>query len=176
MRSRIIVAALAIALALLPAAAGAQDPDPTPYLTPACAAALTGQGDPVDVAGSTGEDGRCAIIHVGGLPAWAWLDGTISIACSRTGSGTSAVTDGFYLWGTTRDAGGAIVSQGYVGTTWTACGANGLATRSYHLQLALQGTDRTIALVVERRAWPFGASKALDVDLTRDYSGTIWIH
>jgi hypothetical protein len=174
MRSRL--AALAAALALLLTAVpgvvpvAAQDPPPS-----VCDGLVTSPtDDPVPIATSTGESGECAIITVGGQPAWRWLDAAIFVGCAPpTGAGTTQEKDGWYLWGVTRDASGAIVSQGYVGTSWAGCGTT---PRVYHQQLVLQGYDRTISLRVERRRWPFSASKVIGGVMERTYEGTIHVH
>jgi hypothetical protein len=165
----------ALLLLLLPGAATAQDPpaDPPPSF---CDGLVTGPGDPLLVDTSTGEDGECAIVTVEFQPAWRWLDASISVACAApSGSGTSAEKDGWYLWGTTRDESGAIVSEGFVGTAWSGTGCNG-SPRVYHGQLWLQGPHRSIALVVERRRWPFSGSKVVSGPMERGYEGSVWVH
>lgn len=176
MRHRLAVLAAALALMLLPIAApvAAQDPTPVPSL---CGGTVTGPGDPVDLTGETplADSGECAIITVESQPAWRWLDATITVTCpAASGSGTSAQKTGWYLYGRTYDAGGTLVGQGVVGTNWTGC--TGSPTRTYHQQLVLQGAHRSIAIVVERRAWPFGGSKVIASDAGHGYTGTVWVH
>lgn len=177
MRSRL--AALAVALLLtIPAAALAQDPDPTPVPS-LCGPAVTGPGDSIDLTGDTpqADSGECAIITVDNQPAGRWLDATISVACAApTGAGTSAVKDGWYLYGRTYDAGGALVGQGIVGSAWSGTGCGSGNTRTYHMQLVLQGYHRTIALVVERRAWPFSGTKVVASNAGHGYVAGVWVH
>lgn len=174
MRARRLAAIAAmLVLLILPAGASAQDPpaDPPSF----CDGLITGPSDaPAAIDTSTGESGECAIVTVESQPAWRWLDASITVACSApSGSGTSAEKDGWYLWGTTRDASGAIVSEGYVGTAWSGCTGS---PRVYHGQLWLQGEHRTIAIVVERRRWPYGASKVVGGPMIRGFSGSAWVH
>ena len=133
---------------------------------------LPGTAAASSISGSTDYDGRAAILKVTGQPAWAWFDAEITVEClAPSGSGTSAVKDGFYLWGTRYDGSGNIISQGVVGPNWTGC--NGATTRTYHLQLVLQGEPKVIELVTDRRAWPFGASKSVGGDRSRVYYGNV---
>lgn len=159
-----VAAALLLALQLLAA------PGPTVAQAPTCGAAAASSSS-ATIDGATGTDGRCAIAYGTQLPAWAWFDASVTLHCDpATGSGSTREVDGFYLWGITRDSGGSIVSQGYVGTTWAGCGSADSVTRSYHQQLVAQGYDRTIELRVERRRWPYAASSAVPV--ARSYEGT----
>lgn len=122
--------------------------------------------------GSTDYDGRAVLLTVHDQPAWAWFDAEITVACEPpSGAGTSRVSDGFYLWGTKYDADGNFVSAGFVGPAWQGC--NGDTTRTYHLQLVLQGPTKVIELVTDRRAWPYSASKSVGGDQSRAYWGTV---
>lgn len=172
-RSRIIVGLVALALLALPTSAPviAQDPPSV------CDFSATGPTEaPLDVDTTTPESGECAIVTVESQPAWRWLDAAIVVGCAApSGSGTTAQKDGWYLWGITRDDAGAITSQGYVGTSWSGTGCDG-TPRVYHGQLWLQGAHRTIELRVERRAWPYSASKVVSTSTDRPFSGTVWIH
>jgi len=165
MRSRIGVALIALALLIMPAAAGAQD-DPPANL---CGAIATVNAGPVTIDGETPITGECAIATGSSLPAWAWLDITLVPVCQPAeGQGTNAVKDGAYFRGITRDASGAIVSQSNI-TNWSGCSPTGYVV---HKQLVMQGYDRTVVLVVERRRWPFGGSHVVSTDTDRAYSGT----
>ena len=165
MRSRIGVALMALALLIMPAAAGAQD-DPPVNL---CGQVATVNAGAVTVDGETPVTGECAIATGSNLPAWAWLDISLVPVCQPAeGSGTSAVKDGAYFRGITRDSSGAIVSQANI-TNWSGCSPTGYVV---HKQLVMQGHDRTIVLVVERRRWPFGGSNVVSTDTDRAYAGT----
>lgn len=176
MRS-ILAALLAAALLIVPVGVAAQDPTPTPTPAPnLCGDIAHINGDIVDVTGHSGPTGECAIADVNNLPAWEWFDATITLTCTpATGSGTSKQVDGFYLWGTRYDDSGAIISQGYVGPSWVQC-SDTTRTQAYHLQLVLQGSRKTIVLVTQRRVWPYGATKVVGTDQSRDYIGTVNIH
>ena len=165
-RFRLAAAAAALLLALQLLAA----PATTLAQAGSCGAAAPSGGS-ATIDGATGTDGACDIAYGSQLPAWAWFDASVTVACDpATGSGSTREVDGFYLWGITRDAGGSIVSQGYVGTSWQGCGSGDTAHRTYHLQLVAQGYDRTIELRIERRRWPYAASSAVAV--ARSYSGS----
>lgn len=167
MRSRFVSALLALALLLpLSAPAMAQDPGDPPDL---CGAIATVNAGPVTVDGETPTTGECAIATGSNLPAWAWLDITLVPVCQPAeGAGTSAIKDGAYFVGITRDASGAITSRSNI-TNWSGCSPTGYVV---HKQLVMQGHDRTVALVVERRRWPFGGSNIVSVDTDRAYAGT----
>ena len=164
MRTRIGAALVALALLMLPAGAGAQDPP-----VDLCGNVATVNAGPVTVDGETPSTGQCAIAIGSSLPAWAWLDITLVPVCQPAeGAGTSAIKDGAYFRGITRDASGAIVSQSNI-TNWSGCSPSGYVV---HKQLAMQGYDRTVVLVVERRRWPFAADKVVSTDTVRAYTGT----
>lgn len=167
-----ILAILGLVLLVPGGAVVAQDDPPS-----LCGSTATYGAGPVDLTGETAEDvGECAIATGQNLPAWRWLDATITVACeAATGSGTNRQVDGFYLWGTTRDASGAIVQQGFVGTTWQGCGSGSERTAAYHLQLVMQGENRSIAVVVERRRWPYGGSHVVRKQAAA-YTGTAEVH
>jgi len=163
MRSRIVSALMALAL-LVPTGVAAQDPP-----VDLCGQVATVNAGAVTIDGETPITGECAIAIGSSLPAWAWLDITLVPVCqAATGSGTSAVKDGAYFRGITRDASGAIVSQSNI-TNWSGCTPTGYVV---HKQLAMQGYDRTVVLVVERRRWPFAADKVVATDTDRAYTGT----
>jgi len=164
MRSKIGAALLALSMLILPAAAVAQDPP-----VDLCGNVATVNAGAVTIDGETPTTGECAIATGSSLPAWAWLDITLVPVCQPTeGSGTSAVKDGAYFRGITRDASGAIVSQSNI-TNWSGCSPSGYTV---HKQLVMQGYDRTVVLVVERRRWPFGGSHVVSTDTDRPYAGT----
>ena len=149
MRTRFVTLLAILVLALLPQVAAA-----------------------ASISGTTDSSGRAVILTVHDQPAWAWFDADITIQCDpATGSGSSRQVDGFYLWGTKYDGDGNFVSAGYVGTSWTGCGSGTSASRTYHLQLVLQGPTKVIELVTERRTWPYSASSAVGVP--RSYEGTV---
>jgi hypothetical protein len=148
MRARFITAIAALLLALLPQVTAA-----------------------ASISGATDSSGRAVILTVHDQPAWAWFDADITVYCTPpTGSSTSRSVDGFYLWGTKYDADGNFVSAGYIGTTWTSCTGDS-ASRTYHLQLVLQGPTKVIELVTERRTWPYSASSGVGVE--RKYEGAV---
>lgn len=166
MRSKLGAALLALSLLIIPAAAVAQDPTDPPDL---CGQVATVNAGPVTIDGETPTTGQCAIATGTSLPAWAWLDITLVPVCQPTeGSGTSAVKDGAYFRGITRDASGAIISQSNI-TNWSGCSPSGYVV---HKQLVMQGAHRTVVLVVERRRWPFGADKVVSTDTDRAYAGS----
>ena len=164
MRSRIVVALMALALLVLPASVTAQDPPAN-----LCGQVATVNAGDVTIDGETPVTGECAIATGSNLPAWAWLDITLVPVCQAPeGQGTNAVKDGAYFRGITRDSSGAIVSQANI-TNWSGCSPTGYVV---HKQLVMQGHDRTIVLVVERRRWPFGGSNVVSTDTDRAYAGT----
>lgn len=166
MRSRFLPLAMALALALLPAGVLAQDPSPVPSL---CGPVATVNAGAVSIDGETPTTGECAIVTGSNLPAWAWLDITLVPVCKATeGAGTSAIKDGAYFRGITRDASGTITSTSNI-TNWSGCTPTGYVV---HKQLVMQGYDRTVVLVVERRRWPFGGNQVVATDTDRPYSGT----
>lgn len=160
MRSRLVRTALVLALLAFPAIQPVVAQDP-PDL---CGQAATVNAGPVTIDGETPTTGQCAIAMGSSLPAWAWLDITLVPVCQPVeGAGTSAIKDGAYFRGITRDASGAIVSQSNI-TNWSGCTPSGYVV---HKQLVMQGFDRTIVLVVERRRWPFGGSHVVSTDTDR---------
>lgn len=162
------LAALVLALVALGAPAMAQDPTDPPVVD-LCGNVATVNVGPVTIDGETPVTGECAIVMGGGLPAWAWLDITMTPVCkAATGQGTSGVKDGAYFKGITRNAAGEITSSSNI-TNWTGCTPTGYVV---HKQLVMQGYDRTVVLVVERRAWPYGGTNVLSVDTDRPYTGT----
>lgn len=164
MRSKIGAALLALSMLILPAVAVAQDPP-----VDLCGNVATVNAGAVTIDGETPTTGECAIATGSSLPAWAWLDITLVPVCHPTeGSGTSAIKDGAYFRGITRDASGAITSQSNI-TNWSGCSPSGYTV---HKQLVMQGYDRTVVLVVERRRWPFGGSHVVSTDTDRPYAGT----
>ena len=167
-RFRFTAAAVSLLLALQLLAA----PATTQATVSLCGPVATSGAGTVSIGGESADAvGECAIAVASGQPAWAWFDATLVLSCQpATGSGTTRQVEGFYLWGVTRNDQGAIVSQGYVGSTWTACGNDNTATRTYHQQLVLQGYDRTISVRTERRTWPYSTSSAVLVG--RPYTGT----
>lgn len=173
MRTRLGVALVALTLLIIPASAAAQDPTEPPSL---CGSQAERNLGVATIDGETPDAGQCAIAVGSFAPAWTWLDASITVTCSAgSGTGTSAIKDGWYLYGTTRNAQGAIVGQGVVGPNWTGC--TGSPTRTYHLQLVMQGEQRSIALIVERRRWPFSGSNIIGTeDMTRGYAGTAEVH
>jgi len=166
--SRLRAALLALALLALPGA-GAMAQDPTDPPVNLCGQVATVNAGPVTIDGETPTTGECAIATGSNLPAWAWLDITLVPVCQQAeGAGTNAVKDGAYFRGITRDASGAIVSQSNI-TNWSGCTPTGYVV---HKQLAMQGYDRTVVLVVERRRWPFGGNQVVSTDTDRPYTGT----
>lgn len=172
-----VIAALTFAVSggMVPTVVAAQDPTPPPSL---CGPVAANGDGVVDIGGEENSSGteQCAVVSGTNEPAWRWLDAAITVYCaSPTGSGTNASKDGFYLLGTTRNDAGEITSQGIVGGAWSGCYPN--ATKTYHLQLVMQGTHRSIALVVERRRWPFsGSGNGVPITETHAYTGTAYVH
>lgn len=164
-RSRLGAALLALALLVIPGASSmAQDPP-----ADLCGNVATVNAGATSIDGETPTTGECAIATGANLPAWAWLDITLVPVCQPAeGAGTNAVKDGAYFRGITRDSSGAIVSQSNI-TNWSGCTVTGYTV---HKQLVMQGYDRTVVLVVERRRWPFGGSNIVSTDTDRPYSGT----
>jgi len=161
---RRVLAILGILALLLPSGAVAQDPPPD-----LCGAVATVNAGPVVVDGETPTTGQCAIAFGSSLPAWAWLDITLVPVCKPAeGAGTSAIKDGAYFKGITRDANGNITATSNI-TNWSGCSPSGYVV---HKQLAMQGYERTVVLVVERRRWPFAADKVVSADTDRAYTGT----
>lgn len=164
MRSRILVALAALALLVMPVATVAQDPP-----TDLCGNVATVNAGATTIDGETPVTGECAIAIGQSLPAWAWLDISLVPVCQAPeGAGTSQVKDGAYFRGITRDSSGAIISQANI-TNWSGCSPSGYVV---HKQLVMQGYDRTVVLVVERRRWPFGGSNVVSTDTDRAYAGT----
>lgn len=166
MRSRLVRTALVLALLAFPAIQPVVAQDPPVDL---CGNVATVNAGPVDVSGETPVTGECAIATGSSLPAWAWLDITLVPVCQPAeGAGTNAIKDGAYFVGITRDESGAITSRANI-TNWSGCSPSGYVV---HKQLVMQGFDRTVVLVVERRRWPFGGSHVVSVDTDRAYAGT----